>query len=124
MSGPFFERHRSDDPLLDDSVGGTRGSSGGRGIGSGDMASADGGRPFGGGRGKFIYNMINVDINKGSAVGESQRGVPNRMYLEYSKIFRTKNILKVLEFLTDHLAVVLTGMQIDREVMALRVLAS
>ena len=55
LAGPFFDRHRSDDPLLDDPGIGGRGSNGGRGVGSSDMGSGDGVRPFGGGRGKLAF---------------------------------------------------------------------
>ena len=53
--GSFFDRHRSDDSLLDENGLGVRGSIGGRGIGAGDIGSSEGGRPFGGGRGKNYY---------------------------------------------------------------------
>ena len=52
MIGPFFDRHRGDDPLIDDPGIGGRGSNGGRGVSTGDIGSGDGVRPFGGGRGK------------------------------------------------------------------------
>ena len=51
--GAFFDRHRSDD-LIDDPGIGARGSSGSRGIGTGD--GSDGGRSFAGGRGNFVLN--------------------------------------------------------------------
>lgn len=54
--GPFFDRHRSDDPMLDDALAGSRASNGGRGIGSSDIGSNDGGRPFGGGRGSRAFD--------------------------------------------------------------------
>jgi hypothetical protein len=40
--------------MLDDALAGSRASNGGRGIGSSDIGSNDGGRPFGGGRGRHI----------------------------------------------------------------------
>ena len=52
MIGPFFDRHRGDDPLIDDPGIGGRGSNGGRGVSTGDIGSGDGVRPFGGGRGE------------------------------------------------------------------------
>ena len=54
MIGPFFDRHRGDDPLIDDPGIGGRGSNGGRGVSTGDIGSGDGVRPFGGGRGEII----------------------------------------------------------------------
>ena len=60
MSGPFFDRHRSDDPITDESGIGIRGPNGGRGIGSSDIGS-DGARPFGGGRGTLIHiSSLNI----------------------------------------------------------------
>ena len=44
--------------MLDDGAGGPRGSNGGRGIGSSDIGSSEGGRPFGGGRGMLVYKSI------------------------------------------------------------------
>ena len=47
--------------MLDDAVTGSRGSNGGRGIGSSDIGSSEGGRPFGGGRGKhFDVSTLNL----------------------------------------------------------------
>merc|ERR1712223_2283350 len=55
-SGPFFDRHRGDDPLIDDLGIGGRGSNGGRGVSTGDIGSGDGVRPFGGGRGSRAFD--------------------------------------------------------------------
>ena len=69
--------------MLDDGVGGPRGSNGGRGIGSSDIGSSEGGRPFGGGRGMLVQVNLTTNMRPGNILYECLRSTCSHYVFSY-----------------------------------------